>query len=68
MKLILAITHKPYQATLTMRDDRTGATQWCWSGRFKTMQRAEAALNAEADEWEIHFAPTEMVFKKERDI
>lgn len=48
MKLILSVTHKvepwnrkPYQATLTMQDEDTGVSQFCWSGRFKTLERAE---------------------------
>lgn len=75
MKLVLSITHKvepwnrkPYRAVLTMQDEDTGVSQFCWSGRFKTLERAEAALESEARDWEIVFKPAEQVFKKERDI
>lgn len=73
MKLLLSITHKtepwnrkPYRAVLTMEDDDTGVSQYCWSGRFKTLERAEAALEREADDWEKFFTPAEQVLKKER--
>lgn len=75
MKLILQITHKveswnrkPYRATLSVAYNGREVTEYCWSGRFKTMELAEAALERVADEWQITLTPAETVFKKERKI